>query len=433
MPALYYICKRKPAMNEKLLQYLWNFKIFTNFEFKDINGHAIEVLDFGRWNFDSGPDFLFGKIRTQGITTAGHIELHVKSSDWIFHRHSGNPEFDNLIAHVVYTHDAEIPEFTDRGIPTIVLENHISPQHIARYTELLTERSFIACEMQFNQSLLPFGFHESNVLRKLDSKAVQTEELLAISLNDYEAVLFQLLAYAFGLKVNAPIFQQLAASLPFAVINKIRQNQLQLEALFYGICGWLHNPTDDQMKLWKREFDFLKAKYNLPEVSVHPKFSRLRPPAFPTIRLSQLANLYHIHQNLFSKLMTASTAEDLRNIFRPVQASEYWNTHFNMGKVSSVCIAKKLTEEMIHLVLINAVLPLRYLYFKNTKEDAADEILRFYEHIPAEKNKILNQFTEIGAHVASALESQSLLYHYSQKCLPKRCLQCDIGVKIMRM
>ena len=50
-------------MNEKLLQYLWNFKIFNSFDFKDMEGNELEILDFGKWNFDSGPDFLFGKIK----------------------------------------------------------------------------------------------------------------------------------------------------------------------------------------------------------------------------------------------------------------------------------------------------------------------------------------------------------------------------------
>ena len=76
-------------MNEKLLQYLWNFKIFKSFDFKDVEGNPLEILDFGKWNFDSGPDFLLGKIRFRDLLLAGNIELHVKSSDYIFHQHSG--------------------------------------------------------------------------------------------------------------------------------------------------------------------------------------------------------------------------------------------------------------------------------------------------------------------------------------------------------
>ena len=70
-------------MNEKLLQYLWNYKIFKSFDFKDTEGNAVEISDFGKWNHDSGPDFLLGKIKIKDVVLAGNIELHVKSSDLI--------------------------------------------------------------------------------------------------------------------------------------------------------------------------------------------------------------------------------------------------------------------------------------------------------------------------------------------------------------
>lgn len=139
------------------------------------------------------------------------------------------------------------------------------------------------------------------MLKKLNEKSLEIENDLQFHKNNYEAVLFHHLAYSFGLKVNAAIFKQLAESVDFSIINKVRQNKAQLEALFFGISGWLKNTEDDQMLIWKREFNFLKAKYNLPGISISPKFLRLRPPNFPTLRFSQLADLYFQHQNLFSK------------------------------------------------------------------------------------------------------------------------------------
>jgi len=50
-------------MNEEILQYLWNFKKFRNFDFISTDGRKIEILEFGEWNKNSGPDFLFAKSR----------------------------------------------------------------------------------------------------------------------------------------------------------------------------------------------------------------------------------------------------------------------------------------------------------------------------------------------------------------------------------
>jgi hypothetical protein len=142
------------------------------------------------------------------------------------------------------------------------------------------------------------------------------------------------------LKVNASIFKQIAESLDFSTINKIRHNKTQLEALFFGISGWLEKPLDSQMEIWKREFDFLTAKFKLPAIQIHPKFLRLRPPNFPTIRLSQLADLYFQHQNLFSKIISAESTDELYEIFKDIKASEYWDDKFNFGKYQIIISPK---------------------------------------------------------------------------------------------
>jgi hypothetical protein len=419
-------------MNEKLLQYLWNFKIFKNFDFRDVEGNQMEILDFGKWNYDSGPDFLYAKIRTRNIILAGHIELHVKSSDWIFHRHSGNPEFENLILHAVLVHDVEIEELQNKNVPTIELKDYIDETLLWKYESMLHGTKFIPCEKIFDSTKVPFQFCEESLLKKLDEKSLEIEASLKRSKNDYEAVLFQNLAYAFGLKVNAPIFRQMAERLDFSILNKIRQNRTQLEALFFGISGWLDHPDDDQMERWKQEFDFLRVKYQLPELRFYPKFSKLRPPNFPTIRLSQLASLYHLNQNLFSKIMVSKDVQELYPIFAAVKASDYWNTHFNFGKESSVEGEKVLTAEFVSLLLLNAVLPLKYAYRKNSDENTADEILGFYRNIPSEKNTVTEGWKSLNVKINNALESQAFLYQHKVFCETKNCLNCSIGFQLLK-
>ena len=419
-------------MNEKLLQYLWNFKIFNSFDFKDMEGNELEILDFGKWNFDSGPDFLFGKIKFKNLILAGNIELHVKSSDYIFHQHSGNPEFENLILHVVFNHDMEIEELNKKNIPTLELKNYIDQNLLWKYESLLNENQFIPCANLFEPSKIPFQFAEETLFKKLDEKSLEIEESLRINKNNYEAVLFQNLAYAFGLKVNSLIFRQIAECLDFTIVNKTRQNQTQLEALFFGICNWLENPKDEQTKIWRREFNFLKMKYQIDDLRFQPKFSKLRPPNFPTIRLSQLASLYHLNQNLFSKLIATKHIHEIYTIFSSVKASEYWNERFNFGKTSSIKGEKLLTKDFVELILINAILPLKYAYHKNFDEDAADEILEFYRKITPEKNSIITSWNQLQVKTESALQSQAFLYHHKNFCLKKDCLNCGIGFQLLK-
>ncbi|AZB24610.1 DUF2851 family protein [Chryseobacterium bernardetii] len=417
-------------MTEKLLQYLWNYKVFKYFDFKDIEGNPVEIIQFGKWNKDAGPDFLDSKIKINGLVLAGNIELHIRSSDWIFHNHSQDPNYQNIILHVVFQHDIEISQLSDQKVPTLELKHYIDENIIWKYERLINGNQFIACESIFSKDKIPVNFHEGNILKKLEEKSAEFEQSLVLYKNNFETVLFHSLSYSFGLKVNAYIFRQIAESVDYGIINKIRQNPLQLEALLFGISGWLTSPEDGQMKIWKREFDFLKAKFKLSDLIFHPKFLRLRPPNFPTIRLSQLADLYR-QQNLFSKIMEAEHIDELYNIFKSVKASEYWDCHFNFGTISKVQ-PKTLTKGFIDLIILNTILPLKYVYHKYHSEEIVDKIIDLYQNIPAEKNSLIQSWKDLGISVTNAMESQSLIYHYKNSCDEKNCLTCSIGFKLLK-
>ncbi|WP_106918121.1 DUF2851 family protein [Chryseobacterium aurantiacum] len=417
-------------MTEKLLQYLWNYKIFKYFDFKDIEGNSVEIIQFGKWNKDAGPDFLDAKIKINSLVLAGNIELHVRSSDWIFHNHSQDPNYQNIILHVVFEHDININALTDKKVPTLELKNYIDENILGKYDNLINGKQFIACENIFNKDKVPVNFHEANILRKLEEKSLELEQSLILYKNNFEAVLFHSLAYSFGLKVNAHIFRQIAESIDYSIVNKIRQNPLQFEALLFGISDWLDHPKDGQMKIWKQEFEFIRAKFNISDLKFHPKFLRLRPPNFPTIRLSQLVNLYQ-QQNLFSKIMNAESMDELYNIFKSIKASEYWDCHFNFGTISKVQ-PKTLSKDFMDLLILNSILPLKYTYHKYHCEEITDKIITFYRNMAAEKNSILQGWKNLGVSITNAMESQSLIYHHKNSCDEKNCLTCSIGFKLLK-
>ncbi|PWN58283.1 DUF2851 family protein [Chryseobacterium viscerum] len=417
-------------MTEKLLQYLWNYKVFKHFDFKDIEGNSVEIIHFGKWNTNAGPDFLDAKIRINGLLLAGNIELHVRSSDWIFHNHSQDPNYQNIILHVVFLHDIDINEFTGKNVPTLELKDYIDENIVWKYEKLVDKEEFITCENIFDTEKIPVHFHEENILKKLDEKSSELEQSLIQYKNNFEAVLFHSFAYSFGLKVNAHLFRQIAESVDYSIINKIRQNTLQLEALLFGISGWLDHPDDEQMKIWKREFEFIKVKFSISDLKFHPKFLRLRPPNFPTIRLSQLADLYK-HQNLFSKIMETRNTDQLYSIFNSIKASEYWDSHFNFGNISKVH-PKTLSKDFIDILILNTVLPLKYSYHRYHREEITDEIIEMYKDISAEKNTVITGWKKLGLKITNALESQSLIYHHTTNCEAKNCLACSIGFKLLK-
>ncbi len=127
---------------------------------------------------------------------------------------------------------------------------------------------------------------------------------------------------AFWLKVSGLIpmekhFMQLPNRLPFAVLRRESFEYENIEALFFGRAGLLNPDNEDvYFKDLKARYEYICHKYRLESSYINPlQFFKHRPDNFPTIRLSQLAQLYNKHQNLFSKIIEAVTIQDIYNYF----------------------------------------------------------------------------------------------------------------------
>lgn len=65
------------------------------------SGKELQILSSGRLNVSRGPDFKDTAVLLRGIIIVGDCEFHRSLSDWDSHRHSLNPDFDNVILHIV--------------------------------------------------------------------------------------------------------------------------------------------------------------------------------------------------------------------------------------------------------------------------------------------------------------------------------------------
>ena len=105
----------------------------------------------------------------------------------------------------------------------------------------------------------------------------------------------------------------------------------------------------------------------------------------------------------------------------------------NVGKISPVENEKILSEDFIDIILLNAVLPLKYAYYRNHDEEITDKVLELYSQIGSEKNVVISKWKKLGIAPKNALESQGLLHHYKNFCTAKKCLNCSIGYQLMKV
>ncbi|CAM3846427.1 DUF2851 domain-containing protein [Flavobacterium cucumis] len=421
-------------MKEDFLHHLWQFKKFDIVNLKTTKGESIQILNSGQYLQLTGPDFFNAQLIIGNQKWAGNVEIHLKSSDWYIHHHEQDSNYDSVILHVVWEHDVPIFRKDNSEIPTLELKAYVALSDLHKYQSLISQKSWIYCENQIGSvdHFILKKWQERLFFERLEKKSQLIFELLKELNQDWEAVLFCLLAKNFGLNTNGEIFFKIAKSIPFSVVRKESFSLESLESLLLGKANLLsHDFQDSYAKEIKNSYYYLVQKYQLNiKVVGSVEFFKHRPDNFPTIRLVQLANLYFHRKNLFSILIQSSSINQLYQVFN-VGVSMYWETHYNFDKESSKKI-KKLSKSFIELIIINTIIPLRFAFAQSQKKEIAQELIDLVIAIPSEQNTIIEKFQSFGIESKNVYESQALLQLKNKYCDNKKCLNCDIGYFILK-
>ena len=422
-------------MKENLLHFIWEYKLFSGNKLVSTAGETIIIKSTGSANLYAGPDFLNAKIIIGDQLWAGNVEIHIQSSDWYAHRHETDDAYDSVILHVVWEHDVEIFNISNQEIITLELKNLVSPKMLNKYSILFNKnKNWINCEKDIGtiDLFVINNWLERLYFERLEQKAEKIQQILDRNQNNWEATLFILLAKNFGLKVNGEPFMNLAISIDFSIVRKVSSDRYQLEALFFGQAGLLFDSFESvYYKKLKREYRYLKKKFRLQEISKNQvQFFRLRPNNFPTIRLSQLADLYHNYPSLFA---TLNEKNDIKYFYEllNVTTSPFWRSHYTFETISKHH-TKKLTNPFIDLLLINTIIPLKFMYLKSLGKSDFSAVISMIEQIKPEKNRIISRFNALKIETANAFNTQALLQLKNEYCNKQRCLQCAIGTTLLR-
>ena len=423
-------------MNEKLLHFIWKFRLFNQHNLLTTDGEPVDVVSLGLHNTNAGADFTQAKIRIGNTLWAGNVEIHIQSADWFAHKHETDPAYNNVILHVVYQQKGNVAvRQHGEAIPTLELNSRIKPELLVRYEELAKRKDWIPCARFFKNAdeFVTRSFLDRLLVERLEGKVEQVNALLDASENDWENVMFQMIARYLGASINKDAFYALAKSLPVKIWAKYQHDALQIEALVFGQAGFLNGEfTDEYPNRLRKEYNYLKRLHQLQPMDKHVwKFLRLRPSNFPTLRLAQLAALMGKEVKLLSQILDAKDAKTMHRFFE-VEVTEYWKTHYQFDKPSKKA-EHHLGTGIKDILLINAVAPVLFAYGKyKGNEDFCQRAVQLLESCRPESNTIITGWKKLGVKPTNAFESQYLLQLKGGYCDKFRCLDCTIGYGILR-
>lgn len=361
-------------MKESYLHWLWENKVFPSRYFTSYQNEEIEVLDFGTMNVHhQGPDFQHASVRIQDCILHGSIEIHLKSSDWLAHGHTGDVHYENVILHAVWEHDLDGTHPLS-NIPTIELSRYA----FSKGDEEVIPTAFrLACSNGRNKLIYTWPInYQWKLIRGyfLEKAKVNHWEIR----NDRLQVLYEMIGAAFGAKVNQHAFVRLCSESPWLVIHDLPEEQRNV--IFLSKSGLL---------------DGNKRSYF--------QFKGLRPNGHPKQRILQ-----------FSKFLSSISIPALANI-KPGEA------RLTMKGLSF------LSEDMKDRLFFDAILPFHLLgnqhkYSSLEKQEWMD----FFVQKRARTNSFIRSLVQQGIPLNSCWDMYFWKAKYKKDCARLNCLKCPL-------
>ena len=330
-------------------------------EFFTTTGAPVQIVQFGVWNREAGPDFAEAAISLNGgEPQRGAIELDPDARDWERHGHATNPAYESVVLHL-FTRRGADESFTrtasHRNVPQVLLDLArldgvaVNPQpaaHAGRCAAPLRELP----DEKVREVLL--GAAQFRLRRKTATLARLTE------LHGPDEALYQALAATLGYKNNKLPFTLLAQRLPLKVVRK-----RDAAALLFGVSGFLpatelagfDAPTRSYLRglwdlWWPRRGEFERFALAPAEW----RLGSLRPANHPQRRLAALAQVV-AHWPKIRALAKRCDPAAIHTFFAQL-ADEYWDTHYTVSSKAAARPMALVGESRVTEMLANVFFPL---------------------------------------------------------------------------
>ena len=409
-------------------------------EFVSTNGDQIDIVQFGIWNREAGPDFRDAAIRINGGEPIhGCIEIDLLDRSWESHGHATNPAFEATALHVFV-------ERSDRAFFTRTLSNRNVPQ--VRIDPTALPEAFNAniplarpgrCQAPLKN--LP----EQRVRSVLDAAAQFRLRQKAnrirnkIDVHGRDETLFQEIATALGYKENKLPFTLLTQRLP---LRFLRENIEDCEALLFGTAGFLESADLDIYKKSAREYvrqlwdRWWPHRDDLQRLILSPKawhVSGTRPLNHPQRRLAALAVLVCE----WPRLQRASGKSSIAaaNAFFQALEHPFWNFHYTLTSEASPKKMALIGESRATDILANVLFPFWAAHELKAPASPSAQLWTEYAKLPAQ---LSNRRLETAAtrlfgndprrkeFLRTVAHQQGLLQIYEDFCMQDNsdCAQC---------
>lgn len=424
-----------PRMPSELeLQARWFSGDFGK-QFVTSTGDKIDIIQFGTWNREAGPDFRDAAISINASEPIrGSVEFDLADRNWEAHGHATNPAFEDTVLHV-FVERSEREFFTrtksNREVRQLQVDPNALPESFSTAVPLARPGRCQAPLRDAPEQRI------RNILRaaaqfRWQHKAARTRR--KIDYHGRDEALFQEIAAALGYKQNKLPFTLLAQRLP---LKLLRDNIDNSEALLFGLGGFLQMTDLDVYKKSTREYvrqlwdHWWPHRDGLVRLVLPAKIWRLsssRPLNHPQRRVAALAALARDWRS-FQRAVSKRSATAAKDFFSTID-HPFWKFHYTLIAPASSKPMALIGESRVADILANVLFP-----FWSAENVDVPVLWSDYAKLPA---RLTNRRVETaairlfgndprrGQFLKTIANQQALLQIYEDFCMQDNsdCAQC---------
>jgi hypothetical protein len=386
--------KKSASFHEHLLHWLWQNRYLSSDHLLTTSGEKVMIHHPGYHNKTDGPDFTHARISIGDLKWLGDVEIHWHLDDWSKHHHQNDPNFNQVILHVVFdpTNKSDVLRHDQTTIPTLCIQPHLTRP----------------LQYFFHHYQQAGGLPCAGNLAKIPEKIIKQQFEEAHRLYFEQKVNDFLLFYDANLPVSEAWKQALVIAL-FDCLG-VSHNREPMKKL---ACRLLKEDTADfRVKTL--------IKYALKTAGIEPEkpgsgFSWARkgsrPANHPENRIKQGCCMMHfIYQKEFGWWLKKVIEDAFSQMIR------YIDTRSGIGKQQSN-------------VLFGAVwIPAFYLLGKlmGAERLTSGAANKWSDHRTALPTSISRRFLRSGMPAAAFQNKLGAVHQYRAFCKPKQCQDCKI-------
>ncbi|NLW51388.1 MAG: DUF2851 family protein [Candidatus Brocadiaceae bacterium] len=429
------------SVREEIVRCVWFGGHYSRQDLRTEDGRRLEVVSPGWWNVEAGPDFIRAEMLLEGVgRLTGDVEVHTLSGGWYAHGHHRQPEYNDVILHVVMWNDRQEPTVeaaSGAAIPQLALSGAVGGD-MEELVELIDpeagpadQPALQAVEGKYCGTAYRNGEIEAEWLGRLldaagDHRLLRRVAELAelFRTHSREQILYERIAEALGYRGNRMPFLQLAGLLPLAELRRAVPAQdaaarsLTLEAAYFTTAGLLAGPPagdEDPESAAYREalscaWERFEPKPPTRLSAEHWKLAGVRPVNYPPRRIAALARLCgaQLHTGLFNHFLRAvhsaraagrgrddvAVRHALLNAFLQLE-HPYWSFRYTLGGRRLTRARALVGDERAMSILIDVLLPLLMAHAHGEgDEDLPRRLAELWRNLPRQGDNSITRRME---------------------------------------